>query len=177
MTRNRFILPALVAFAIAAFSGFTASDALAQASATDSADINAIINNPITLAKQVDLSFGEISPSPGDTTVIVLTDSATTGSTAELVGGTVTAAQFDVGGLSLRSYDITLPLNSDNITIDDAGAGVAMTVTDFNHDAGVSPALGAGGTDTFNVGATLTVNGDQLAGTYTGTFDVTVDYQ
>ena len=175
MTFRKITLSALAAMAIAAFTGFTASDVRAQASATDTANINALISNPITLAKQLDLDFGEISPSAGDTTVVVTTASATTGSTASLVGGTPQAAQFDVGGLALRSYTVTLPLDG-VVTIDDAGAGVAMAVDGFNHDAGGTPALGAGGTDTFNVGATLTVNGDQLSGAYTGSFDVTVDY-
>lgn len=166
---------ASTAIAIAAFSSFAASDVRAQASATDSANIAALISNPITLSKTGDLDFGEISPSTGSTTVVVTTASATTGSTASLVGGTPAAASFDVGGLALRSYSITLP-GDGTITIDDAGAGVAMDVDGFNHDAGGTPALGAGGTDSFNVGATLTVGADQLAGTYTGSFDVTVDY-
>lgn len=173
MTFRKILFSALGAIAIAAFAGFTASDVRAQASATDTADITALISNPITLTKTGDLDFGEISPSTGITTVIVTTASATTGSTASLVGGTPAAASFDVGGLAARTYSITLPSST---TIDDAGAGVIMTVNSFNHDAGGTPALDGSGTDTFNVGATLTVGADQLAGSYIGSFDVTVDY-
>ncbi len=50
-----------------------------------------------------------------------------------------------------------------------------MTIDTFNHDAGATPTL-AGGSDTFNVGATLHVGATQAAGTYSGTFSVTVNY-
>lgn len=175
MTYRKILFSALGAIAIVAFAGFTASDVRAQASATDTANITALISNPVTLTKTGDLDFGEISPSTGSTTVVVTTASATTGSTASLVGGTPAAASFDVGGLASRTYSITLPADG-TVTIDDAGAGVAMDVDGFNHDAGGLPALDVGGADSFNVGATLTVGADQLAGSYTGSFDVTVDY-
>ncbi len=42
-------------------------------------------------------------------------------------------------------------------------------------DAGGTPTL-AGGSDTFNVGATLHVGATQAAGPYSGTFAVTVNY-
>ncbi len=42
-------------------------------------------------------------------------------------------------------------------------------------DAGATPTL-AGGSDTFNVGATLHVGATQAVGTYSGTFAVTVIY-
>ncbi len=45
----------------------------------------------------------------------------------------------------------------------------------FTDDAGAIPTL-VGGSDTFNVGATLNVGATQAAGTYSGTFDVTVNY-
>ncbi len=50
-----------------------------------------------------------------------------------------------------------------------------MTVDTFNDDAGATPTL-VGGSDTFNVGATLNVGAAQVAGTYSGTFAVTVNY-
>ena len=42
-------------------------------------------------------------------------------------------------------------------------------------DAGACPTL-VGGSDTFNVGATLNVGGTQAGGTYSGPFAVTVNY-
>ena len=50
-----------------------------------------------------------------------------------------------------------------------------MGVDAFNHDAGGTPTL-VGGSDTFNVGATLNVGAAQAADTYSGTFAVTVNY-
>ncbi len=46
---------------------------------------------------------------------------------------------------------------------------------DDTDDAGASPTL-VGGSDTFNVGATLNVGATQASGTYSGTFAVTVNY-
>ena len=51
-----------------------------------------------------------------------------------------------------------------------------MTVDTFNHDAGATPSLPPGGSETFNVGATLNVGATQASGTYSGTFAVTVNY-
>ena len=58
-----------------------------------------------------------------------------------------------------------------------------MTVNAFTNSlcAGTSciGALSADaiGVDTFSVGATLNISAGQLAGTYTGTYAITVDYQ
>lgn len=177
MTFRKIALPALVAFAIAAFAGFTATDAMAQASATDSANVNALISNPITLSNVSGLDFGEISPSFAATSLTVAADAAgTTSGDAVEVGASAASAEFTVGGLSLRSYDITLPLDG-TIVLTDGGAGADMAVDGFTHSAGGTPALGAGGSATFYVGGTLSVGADQLAGSYSSTFDVTVDYQ
>ena len=52
-----------------------------------------------------------------------------------------------------------------------------MVVDAFTYDAGASPA-GNGAIDVpVQVGAKLTVGNTQNDGLYTGTFDVTVDYQ
>ncbi len=177
MIFRKITLSALAAVAVVAFAGFTATDARAQASATDSANVNALISNPITLSNVSALDFGEISPSVGATSLTVAGTAAgaTSGSATE-VGASASSAEFTVGGLSLRSYGITLPADGD-VVLTDGGAGADMAVDGFTHSAGGTPALGAGGSATFYVGATLSVGADQLAGSYSSTFDVTVDYQ
>jgi hypothetical protein len=52
-----------------------------------------------------------------------------------------------------------------------------MNLGTFTHDAGGSPAFDVSGDLAFDVGANLTVNATQTAGSYSGTYTVTVDYQ
>ncbi len=51
-----------------------------------------------------------------------------------------------------------------------------MTIDTYTDDAGGTPQLSGSGSDTFNVGATLNVGASQAAGTNSGTFAVTVNY-
>ena len=84
--------------------------------------------------------------------------------------GCPSGASFDVTREPGQAYVITLPSST---TL--SSGGNTMTVDTFTHDAGASPSL-AGGSDAFNVGATLNVGATQVAGTYSGTFAVTVNY-
>ena len=172
MFRN-FSIVAMVAMAIGSFTALTASDANAQASDTQSANINALIANPIVLAKTADLDFGSITPSTGATTVIIDPDgTVNAASTAIGLGGAPTAAGFTVAGLSLQTFAVTLPADG---TITLAGPGTAMPVDTFTTDAAAAISAG-GGPDPFGVGATLTVGADQAASAYSGSFNVTVSY-
>ena len=54
-----------------------------------------------------------------------------------------------------------------------SGAGDDMTATLTNDGGGAL----TGGTDTFNVGGTLSVGANQAAGSYSGTYTVSVNYQ
>ncbi len=82
-----------------------------------------------------------------------------------------TAASFDVSGQGDYTYSVTLPAST---TLVD-GATNEMTVDTFADNS--TGTLDGAGAETFNVGATLNVGADQIAGSYTGTFDVSVDYQ
>ncbi len=104
-------------------------------------------------------------------TVTVTTAGGRTSVDVDLLGGTPAAASFDVTGKGNANYSITF---SSPATL--TSGGNSMTVDTFNHDAGGSPTLPGGGSETFNVGATLHVGGTQAAGTYSGTFTATVNY-
>lgn len=172
MLLRKFTFMTLVAMAIGGFTALTASNANAQATAGPAtANINALINNPITLAKTADLDFGSAAPSTAATTIIVdPTTGAQTGSAIGL-GGATTAAGFTVTGLANQAFSVTLPADG---TVTLAGPGAPMAVNTFLDDA---PATITAGSVSFGVGATLTVGANQTAGGYTGTFDVTVSYQ
>lgn len=152
-----------------------ASNALA-ASANGTA--NATVIAPIAISAANALEFGEVVKTGGGGTVTIATNGGRTGTAALIVStqGTEQAATFSVTGEGTNTYTITLPANG-TVTVDDAGAGVAMAVSDFVSD----PAAGAngvlsGGAQTISVGATLTTGADQLEGSYTGIFPVIVEY-
>jgi len=56
------------------------------------------------------------------------------------------------------------------------GPGSVLSIHDFAHSAGPTPALDRFGVLTFSVGATLAVSSSQPPGRYSGTYTVTVNY-
>jgi len=162
---KKILLFSLVLFA------FTAGAFAQSATAT----ATAVIVSPITLTRTANMSFGNIiADIDGGTVVLVPAGTRTlTGLASPSLPGTVTAASFNVTGLANATYAITLPATHD---ITD---GVqTMTVNAFTSTPSATGTLDAGGAQTINVGATLNVNGNQNAGTYTNAagFQVTVNY-
>lgn len=162
---------------ILAFSVFLIAftiGALAQ-SASATATATAVIVSPITLTRTADMSFGNIiADADGGTVLLVPAGTRTlTGLTSPSLPGTVTAASFNVSGLANATYAITLPASHDITN------GVqTMTVNAFSSNPTPTGTLSGAGTQTLNVGATLNVNANQQAGTYTNVagFAVTVNY-
>lgn len=146
--------------------------AFAQSSSTDSATANATIIAAIQLANVTSLEFGDIVQDTAAGTVTVDTAGAATTSGLTHLGGE-SAAQFDVTGDSSKTFAVTLPANG---TVSLAGPGAAMGVDSFTSSCSSTCAL-TGGNGSFTVGATLSVAANQVAGSYTGTFDVTVAYE
>jgi hypothetical protein len=161
------------AFAIImiAFTVNTFGQATATATAT--------IVSPITIVKVTDMNFGNVVTSAATGTVVLDPASArsTTGGASILVAqpGTVSAASFTVGGTAGFTYSITLPAS---VIIDDPGLGAPMTVDTFTSTPTPTGTIGAGGTETLSVGATLNVGANQVGGVYTSAapFTVTVNY-
>ena len=170
MNKKRFLCRA-VAAAFAA--GVISHSAIA---ATDTGTANARIVTPIAVAETTQMNFGDIQPDAAATTVALSTAGATTPTGGTIVTGIPSQGVFSVTGTTGAAYSVTLP-GDGVVTL--TGPGPAMAVNGFNHDAGATPAIGAGGTSTLNIGATLSVAGSaaQTAGDYAGTYDVTVDYQ
>ena len=154
------------------------SNANAQSTATSSA--SATIVTPISIAKNVDMNFGNIAVTSSGGTVVLApagTRTATGGVTLPVVNGTVAAAAFTVSGQSAYTYDITLP--SGNIPLT-SGAN-SMNASSFTCSIGLTAgalSVGATGSQSFTVGATLAVSANQAAGAYTTAtpFNVTVNY-
>lgn len=160
-----------------AVTGFSAA-AIAQTNGA-SANVNATIITPITIANVADMNFGNVvSNTTGGTIVLSPAGTRTeTGVQLPATLGTVSAAAFKVDGQEGYAYSVTLPTAGYDIKTGDGGATEVMTLTNFTSDVNNDGIL-TNGTQTFHVGATLTVLANQSAGVYLGAakFNVTVNY-
>ncbi len=164
-SRLRAAVGAVALVGVAAFTPSSAQAASATANAT--VDIVAAIG----LSKTADLDFGAVVPAAGADTVVISTAGARTCGATLTCTDTVTAAAFSVTGGNSLGYAITLPASA-TLT----SGGDSISVDTFTDSEGGTGTLDGSGNDSFTVGATLNVGAGQPAGTYTGTFDVTADY-
>ena len=146
--------------------------------------VGAIIFAPITLELSNDgLMFGNIVRSSSAFTVTVNHDgtrSQTGGVTYINTGDEYSAAMFSVTGESGQAYNIRLNATSISLSGSEGGTmtvdafsigGEAYSGTDI-----VRTINSEGTTDSFAIGATLKGIENQTSGVYTGSFNVTVDY-
>jgi hypothetical protein len=154
--------------------------ASAQANGTATTTGAGTIIQGVAIHKDRDLEFGAMVASASSGTCVITaasttTRSATGGVTLTDQGGlTPASAQFTVTGNPNFTYTITLP-TSVTITNQTSGNGETMTITDMTKSNN-GPQLNGQGTETWWAGGTLNVGADQVAGRYTGTFDVGVAY-
>ena len=167
MRNNKLVLAA----GIAALSTGLYSAVATAASVTANASANVIV--PLTIAESVGMDFGDVSVGAAGGTVVIDTAGGrtVTGDAEAVTGGTQAAGVYNVSGSGTKAYTITFPASA---VISSGGNN--MTVDNFTHNAGASPAL-SGGTGSFAVGARLTINPAQPPGAYTGTYSLTVNYQ
>jgi hypothetical protein len=150
--------------------------ASAKAQSTASATATATIVSPITISQTADMSFGNVAiDAVTDGTVILDVNgnrTPTGGVTLPAVAGTVSAASFTVTGNSGFTYAITLP--TDITLVHSLGLASMLADNVVSTPSGVGTLTG--GSEVINVGATLNVTGGQQSGFYSGSFDVTVNY-
>ena len=157
---------------------FAASNAYGQGanSASATANAKARVISPITLAVAgvTELNFGDVVPSTVTAGTVSLTAAGIRTAAGGVTLGSSTAVAvptFNVGGQANATYAITLPAGASTLT---SGANT-MTVDTFTGSKATGT-LSAGGADSFTVGGTLHVAANQAAGSYAGTFSVTVTY-
>jgi hypothetical protein len=158
-----------IAVVILAFSGAANAQTV-----TATSQAAAMIVAPLTITNTAGLHFGTIMRGATAGTVTVETDGDRTftgGVTLSPINPVHTVATFTIEGEAGRAYTIDLPA-SINIT----GAGDPMAVATFVSDPAEGTYTPVGVSTTLLVGATLSVAADQAAGLYTGTFDVSVNY-
>jgi len=171
----------IVIAAIIMMAGFT-TKSFAQQFASASNTANAKIVAALTLTAVTPLDFGTMSVPTAPVNVSVSTTSGRTSSVLANIDLLIqdappTAAAYTVGGETGYAYAITLPANG-VVTI--SNGTVSMAVNGFNAET-ASEGTGLAGTiissgDNFTVGATLVLGTSQAAGTYAGSFNVTVAY-
>lgn len=175
MTRTLQGVP--LAFVIVLAAG---GPAAAQAS-TATVDLRASLISALTITPETPLSFGTIIPLQFEAAVVTVSPDGLLTSSAPVTapsGVPPAPGPFRVTGQANAFFQIALPTGG---TITSGSA--SMRLSDFIQavEGGqAGPGLGqldASGRRTFYVGATLTVNPEQPAGEYVGTYPVTVRYQ
>ncbi len=164
-----------IAATTAAFS-LLAGTAFAQTagdSATAVGSASTSVIQAVSLSATTPLSFGTIvKPTSGSGTVTVTAGGARTAAAPVVVApgsAAATAAAFTVSGDPSRTFSISTPANS-NMT--DGTNNIAVTYT----TSAASGTLSNLGAATFTVGGQMTIADTTVAGSYTGTFSETVQY-
>jgi spore coat protein U-like protein len=146
------------------------------AAATQSASVTANAVKPLVISKLQDLDFGSVTLGPGtwsNASVSLSQSGAFSCTSANVVcSGVTTVAQYNVQGsnkqtVRISAPNVTLVNQSDPtktlILVTDAPATILLTSS------------GIPGTN-FSIGGSVTLSSTTAAGTYSGTFNVTVDY-
>lgn len=118
------------------------------------------------------MDFAVILPTlTGPETVTVTTTGTISTDNGALLSGTPSAANFlAFGG---KNAAVTASFSSgDTLT----GPGPSLSLHSLNSDLKNNSKFDKDGELIFNVGGSLTLNGGQLGGVYTGTYTVTLDY-
>ncbi len=156
-----------------------AMPAFAQSNATQSTTGTGSIIRAITLAKNSDIAFGRVvRPSAGTSTVTINETNGArslSGGDGVLLSGAAGRATYTIGGEGAQAFSITVPATfemtraggSDTITVNLSSSAVNGTLTG---------SLGASGASTFGVGGNFGVTNSTPTGAYSGTFNVTVQY-
>jgi hypothetical protein len=162
------VLATLVAASCACSSGLAA---------TVNAQVTASNVKPLVISKVQNLNLGSITLGPGvwsNVTVSLSQAGVLSCASANVTcAGAPTVAQYNVQGSKQSSVRISAP----NVTlVNQSDSTQTLTLVT---DAPASIALANSGFpgSNFSVGGSVTVNSTTAAGTYAGTFNVSVDYQ
>jgi hypothetical protein len=145
--------------------------------ATVNAQVSASNIKPLVISKVQDLDLGSITLGPGvwsNVTVAMSQAGVLSCTSANITcAGAPTVAQYNVQGSKQSTVGITAPnvtlVNQSDSTqtltlVTDAPASLVLTNSGFPGS-------------NFSVGGSVTLNSTTAAGTYVGTFNVSVDYQ
>lgn len=165
-------------FAFAAVLSLNAADVSSNASATleHNVSVSKVTTDGSYGTNEVlgkgDLLFGNIliTGAAGSVTVGADNLASYTGGAAAGSAGTIAAAAFQVEGIQGNTYAVTIP----DADIKRASTGELLSVA-FNHNASGSISETAEN-NVFMVGGTLSIPENARVGSYSGSFDVTIEY-
>lgn len=130
---------------------------------------------PAQITKLYDMDFGFMTVTSAGTAVLDSTSgNVTTTGGVLFAGGLPHAAQFEAVSPSKTVVHIRLPNKATTLTR--VGGTETMTLDGWNLNGVSTRNVVAHETFQFAVGGTLHVAANQAEGTYTGSFDVTLDY-
>ena len=144
--------------------------------ATVMASVSANNIKPLVITKLQDFNLGTVTIGPGawsNATVSLSQAGALGCANANLIcTGTTTVAQYNVQGSNQQTVRISAP----NVTLTSQSDSTQRLTLITDAPASVLlPNSGAPGIN-FAIGGSVTLNSTTSAGTYVGTFNVTVDY-
>lgn len=164
---------AAVGVAMAAASLATSAQAAASATATATAEVLSSLTLTVDPGSQLD--FGQIAANTGGS-VTVNADSSVSSTGGLVSTGTRSPVSLTVTGSAGSMVAVTLPATA--VTLTRSGGTETMSLDGFNSSPNGAFQLDTvTGQSSFTVGGTLTVGANQTAGTYAGSFTVSVEYQ
>jgi len=131
------------------------------------------IIDALTIEKTEDLYFGTIVPSAtaSDTVRINTGGELICGASLTCLGDDASVAAFSVRGERRFTYSVSLP---EQVVL--SNGSDTMTIISLDSSIGSQGTIAPNGRDAFTVGGTLSVAASQAPGDYSGTFNVTVEY-
>lgn len=158
--------------AVVVLSLFCVSEALG-ASATATA--SATVIKPLAVSTTTALQFGAFSTLTGGTLTVDGSGTlSTSGDVAPSSSQSVAPARFTLAGEAGATYAVTLP-GSAELSHESAEA-TTLTIGAFTSHSSSPLALDSSGEAELAVGATLTIPASAALGTYTGSFEILVEY-
>jgi hypothetical protein len=161
-----------VAGALVATLGLSAGVAHA-APATASATASARVLQQITVTNTSDLDFGTVVAGTAASTVAISAAGTRTCGSGLTCTGTVSSANFNINGT--RNTVVTITGDNTVSLANGSGGTMSASLTRSASTLTLASAGPVGGS--FQVGGTLNLGANQADGAYSGTFNVTVDYQ
>ena len=167
MKKNVLLLTVLSLIVVAVPASLQAQ---ATTSATATVDVD---ERALTLTAVDALSFGTVLAF-GRNGSVTVTPGGTTSVSNAFSSAPGAPGTFTLTGVPSAPYSVSLPADG-SVTV--SNGTESMTLRNFTRTGGSSQLfLDAAGDANFSVGATLNVGSRQPQGTYTGTYNVTVDY-
>ena len=153
-----------------------AARAAAQPVSTPTAPAaQAALMRPLTLIKLRDMDFGSLGVlSAGSATINPVTEALTVAGGVVPLGGTPRAARF--AGSTSSSAVVIIRIPNKPVLLTRAGGTETLRADNFTLDGQSKRAMARAGVFEFNVGASVYPVAGQVEGTYSGTFDVTIQY-